>query len=196
MIADENHLSHLSARIEQHLKSFEAFEKVRWQALAFLSALAVAGLSVIVRLSSPYEARIGAMVLVVLVCLAGITIQIRVATVVAALWNRVRRLQTHIDEQFAINSDPKIRTALSLPALEIRSKPWKLGIAVHVSTCFVFSSMAGIAVSLLLWTMGASGHLATLLGGGFLIVLTAAFCYWSARISQALEHDDESTLAE
>ena len=188
MLTDEDFLSQVTGRIEHHLKAFETFEKIRWQALAFLSGLAIVGLSVMVQTASSYEAKLGAMALVILVCLAGIAIQIRVAAIVASLWTRIRVLQETVNEHLLEKQDGSIlRQAMTIPSLETFTNLGRKGVAVHLATSFVFASMAAIALSILIWYLGISGRLSVFFGVLFLTILTIAFSYWSSLIRRNLE---------
>ena len=186
-MSDKDPLFHICGRIESHMKSFETFEKIRWQAMAFLSAIAVAGLSVVTIPNSPHAAKISAMVLVVFVCLSGIAIQIRVAAVASALWDRIRVLQGTLTENLLQQpASLQLREAVQVPELTSFSNLFRVGIGVHLSICFVFATMAATASGLLAWALGTRGSIAVVSGGLCLVLLTTGFCWWSVKIRKAL----------
>ena len=167
----------ISRRIDQHMGAVTLFENIRWR---FITSFGIGAFIALFASASEVKEgnRIIAVILVIIVSIAGIISQIRIFGLMINLFYKIRRLQQkELEESSKKWQLPEgIKEYLYLPNVENKGRLRYL-FTVHIASCFVFSSLIGAATYLLASLNPTIFCIAAALIGGIVLIICFAISY-------------------
>lgn len=144
---NELSLEIISQRVDQHLKSLDAMEQIRWR---FTSAFGITALLTLLYIGSrggPTEIddldRIFAYLFVIAISISGLIVQIRIIGIFWGQWDRILELQKLEDKFFTRESSMSVigrRAWMFVPVKAPFKSDWiSHGFTVHGVNCLLFS---------------------------------------------------------
>jgi hypothetical protein len=184
----ENVLEKLSKRQDQHIAFMNSLEQIRWQFTSAFGLAAILSLFFLSTTTVNFE-RVAAIILILIVSLAGLVTQIRIVGLFWNLWDKIIVLQK--EESDMLKESYKVREpiakALLFPRIVKDPKTSDYLLTVHVANCLVFSSIFGLGRALGLGATIANLWVSILIGVVITILLLTISYIISLRYYRGME---------
>jgi hypothetical protein len=184
----ENVLEKLSKRQDQHIAFMNSLEQIRWQFTSAFGLAAILSLFFLSTTTANFE-RIAAIVLILIVSLAGLITQIRIVGLFWKLWDKIIVLQK--EESDILKESYKVREpiakALIFPRIVKDPRTLDYLFTVHVANCLVFSSIFGLGLALGLGATTVNLWVSILIGVATTVLLLTISYTISMRYYRGME---------